>query len=135
MALSLWQEPSLRSVGEEPDVILWRANKRNQIWGWGVWDLIVGTDELLKVRGTGRNKVRKVKCPEGSFESPEASEGAKLHIGIRKADTKFESTGSRVWETERRFPTRRIVLTVEIEDQKSAEILNVEKDSEREQGF
>lgn len=97
----------------------------------------MGTDELLNVRGTGQINVGKVKCPEGSSESREATEGAKLHLGIRKADRKFESTGfgSRVWETECRFPMRRIVLTVEIEDQKSAEILNDGKDSEREQGF
>lgn len=99
----------------------------------------MGTDELLNVRGTGWINVGKVKCPEGSSESREATEGAKLHIRVRKADKKFESTGigfgSRIWETECRFPMRRIVLTVEIEDQKSAEILNDAKDSEREQGF
>lgn len=74
-----------------------------------------------------------------SSESREAAEESKLHIRVQKADKKFESTRigfeSRIWETECRILVRRIVLTVEIENQKSAEILNDVKDSEREQGF
>lgn len=48
----------------------------------------MGTEELLSVRGTDRINVGKVKCSERSSESSEATEGAKLHVRIRKADTK-----------------------------------------------
>lgn len=70
---------------EEPGVILRRTNTKNRICGWDGWGLIVGTGEVLNVRRMRWIDVGNVNgCPNGGFESREATTGRSFKSEFKK---------------------------------------------------